>query len=66
MAEQTKLFNGANSTAPSSQNEPKKRRRKGDKTSLERLEKQLEEMPASTYQATDDDLPLNMWPEPEF
>jgi len=46
---------------------PKKTRRKGvHKTSMERLNKMLESTPVSDYVATDDDLPVSLWPDPEF
>jgi hypothetical protein len=55
------------SAETSSQNEAPKRRRKGShKITPEKLEERVQEMPVSTYQATDDDLPVSLWPEPEF
>ena len=47
--------------------EPKKPRRKGvHKTSMDRLNKMRESTPVPTYVATDDDLPVSLWPDPEF
>ena len=40
--------------------------KKSHKTTLERLDILLDEMPKSDYVASDNDLPLCLWPEPDF
>lgn len=46
---------------------PKPKRRTGVyKTSLARLEEQVKQLPPVTYIATDDDLPIELWKEPDF
>jgi hypothetical protein len=45
---------------------PKRTRKSAYKTSVTKLEERLKELPVPTYQATDDDLPLIFWPEPEL
>jgi len=36
------------------------------KWTAEKLEQRASEQPKLTYQGTDDDLPISLWPEPDF